>query len=222
MRTGGDVNIYSDYAGLKWGYVPREVRTSHSPTSGCQWHVTKGLLDGAFQRRVPYVEAQGATGLCGSGDGPRRRPEAVERATRGQSIFDGSSNWGGRNKALEHESSGSGLFPASLSMSGCRCLSERACWVPRLASIGLRRSHAREAAGTATAAAETRLADAREHGLWGPMESRGSARGARTADAGCFVGLSPHGRMGSTACGALYARFSAPSTRRHACTVALP
>jgi hypothetical protein len=53
---------------------------------------------------------------------------------------------------------------------------------------------------TATAAAETRLADAREHGLWGPMESRGSARGARAADAGCFVGLSPHGRMGSTAC----------------------
>ena len=53
MQTGGEVNIYSEYAGCRWGYVPREVRTSHRPTSECQWHVTAGLLDRALRRRVP-------------------------------------------------------------------------------------------------------------------------------------------------------------------------
>ena len=151
--------------------------------------------------------------------GAQRRWSEAPRASR---LPDGAADRGGSKQGARTQKPRQPVI-SSLFVDGCLspiCLSERLGFhgLRLLACDGRTRAkllaHGRRSGGG--------WRDAREHSLWGQMESRGSAHGPGAADAGCFVGLSPHGRMGSTAGGALHARFSAPSIHaRHAPIVAL-
>lgn len=130
------------------------------------------------------------------GGGPDRRPWRWSQPLPTSHLLVRLSVWG-RPKQRARTRLRSCYFGSSLCLDGCRDLSERAFFVPRLALIGgLRRSYGRErhrSGGlrnlvTYRPSQAQSLSGAREHDLRASVASRGGARGVKDAGTACFVG----------------------------------